>query len=95
MNVKDYCKTLESELVVWKAKVYDIVARLDKVSSGDKQKVIDQVRDLHVLIEELDDRINRLERECPTEWGPDKIELEQKIHKISTKWEDVWTMFTP
>lgn len=85
MEVKDYCKTLEAELTVWKAKVYDIIARLDKVSSGEKEKVIDQVRDLHVLFVELDDRISRLKRECPTEWGPDKIEIEQKISTLTGK----------
>jgi len=85
MDVKDYCKTLEAELTVWKAKVYDIIARLDKVSSGEKEKVIDQVRDLHVLFVELDDRISRLKRECPTEWGPDKIEIEQKISTLTGK----------
>ncbi|MCX5720389.1 MAG: hypothetical protein NT055_10675 [Nitrospirae bacterium] len=85
MDVKDYCKTLEAELTVWKAKVYDIIARLDKVSSGEKEKVIDQVRDLHALFVELDDRISRLKRECPTEWGPDKIEIEQKISTLTGK----------
>ena len=85
MDVKDYCKTLEAELTVWKAKVYDIIARLDKVSSGEKEKVIGQVRDLHALFVELDDRISRLKRECPTEWGPDKIEIEQKISTLTGK----------
>jgi len=85
MDVKDYCKTLEAELTVWKAKVYDIIARLDKVSSGEKEKVIDQVRDLHALFVELDERISRLKRECPTEWGPDKIEIEQKISTLTGK----------
>lgn len=85
MDVKDYCKTLGAELTVWKAKVYDIIARLDKVSSGEKEKVIDQVRDIHVLFVELDDRIRRLERECPTEWGPDKAEIEQKISTLTGK----------
>lgn len=85
MDVKDYCKNLASELTVWKAKVYDIIARLDKVSSGEKEKIIDQVRDIHVLFVELDDRISRLERECPTEWGSDKIEIEQRISTLGGK----------
>jgi len=90
MDVKDYCNNVEAELTGWKAKVNDIVARLDKVSSGDKAKVTDQVRDLHILIEELDDRINRLEKEYPLEWEPDKLEIEQKIHTIKGAWEKAW-----
>ena len=91
MKLKDYCSTLSAELTGWKAKVYDILRRLDKVSSGDKAKVFDQVKDIHILLEELDDRIERLTRECPTEWSPDKIEIEQKLIKLKNKWEHLWS----
>lgn len=90
MDVTSYCDNVAQELVGWKAKVYDIVRRLDKVSSGDKEKVLPQVNDLHTLIEELDDRIARLKRECPAEWSPDKIELDSKLTSIKGTTEDVW-----
>lgn len=95
MDVKSYCDSLVIELTGWKAKVYDIVRKLDKMSSGDKQKVVPQVVELHMLIEELDDRIDRLKRECPTEWQPAKIELESKVSKLKTKWEKVWQNISP
>ena len=68
MDVKSYCDSLTIELTGWKAKVYDIVRRLDKLPSGDKEKVIPQVNDLHTLIEELDDRIGRLKNQCRRLW---------------------------
>ncbi|MCK4782286.1 MAG: hypothetical protein KAV87_00945 [Desulfobacteraceae bacterium] len=48
-----------------------------------------------MVIEELTDRIERLQRECPTQWEPDKIELESKITELKTKWEDVWEKVFP
>ena len=90
MDVGAYCDSLTIELTGWKAKVYDIIRRLDKLSSGDKEKVLPQVNDLHILIEELDDRIGRLKNQCPTDWSPDKIELESKLTKISNVCEDCW-----
>jgi hypothetical protein len=51
---------LSGELSGWKLKVADIVRRLDKMDSGDKEKVVPQVNELHGLIEEMDDRIARL-----------------------------------
>ena len=90
MDVNSYCSNLTIELAAWKAKAYDIVRRLDKLPSGDKEKVLPQVNDLHILIEELDDRIGRLKNECPTNWSPDKIELDSKITKISNVCEDCW-----
>ena len=58
--------------------------------SGDKEKVVSQVNDLHALIEELDDRIGRLKNQCPTDWSPDKIELESRLTKISNVCEECW-----
>jgi predicted nuclease with TOPRIM domain len=95
MEVKSYCDSLVIELTGWKAKVYDIVRKLDKISSGDKQKVVPQVAELHMIIEELDDRIDRLKRECPIEWHPEKIELESKVAKLKEKWEAVWQNVSP
>ena len=51
MELKDYCSNLSAELTGWKAKAYDIVHRLEK-SLRNKAKVVDQVRDLHILGEE-------------------------------------------
>ena len=73
---ENYCDGLLTELGGWKAKFNDVVARIDKVSSGDKEKIIDQVRDLHMFAEELDNRIDGLRTECPTAWDPSRIEME-------------------
>jgi hypothetical protein len=75
----DYCDNLVTELGAWKGKLYDVVGRLDKVSSGDKEKIIDQVRDLHMFLGELDSRIDGMRHECPTDWEPGHIEMELKL----------------
>jgi len=76
---QNYCDNLVTELGGWQAKLYDVVGRIDKVSSGDKAKIIDQVRDLHMFIGEIENRMDGLRRECPTEWEPDHIEMETKL----------------
>ena len=74
-----YCDDLLAELGAWKAKINGIVTSMDRVSSGDKEKVIDQVRDLHMFVEELENRIEGLGAECPTVWEPGHIEMETKL----------------
>jgi len=83
------CKSFANPLsgTGWQAKIYDIVREVDKMSFGDKGKILGPVSELHALIEELNDRIDR---ECPTEWSPDKIELDNKIAEITNIWEDAW-----
>lgn len=79
MELHSYCDNLATELGGWKAKLSDVVGRIDKVSSGDKEKVIDQVRDLHMFLEELENRLDGLRVECPTNWEPGEMEMEVKL----------------
>jgi len=95
MDVQSYCNSLNIELTGWKAKVDDVVRKLDKVSSGDKEKVVLMVNELHMVTEELTDRIERLQKECPSEWEPEKIELAGKFSQLKTKWEEVWQNVSP
>ncbi|MBI5584957.1 MAG: hypothetical protein HY892_14185 [Deltaproteobacteria bacterium] len=95
MNVQTYCDGAMVELVGWKAKVYDVVRKLDKMASADKDKVVPLVNDLHIIIEEMGDRLKRLSRECPTEWAPDQEALETKTTHLKRKWEEVWQALSP
>jgi hypothetical protein len=95
MDVKTYCDGALIELGGWKAKVYDVVRKLDKMASADKDKVVPLVNDLHIIIEEMGDRLEKLRRECPTQWAPDRTELETKVAHLKKKWEDVWRTISP
>lgn len=91
MELNSYCNSVATELVGWKARVYDTVRKLDQKPSGDKEKVSDEVRELHMLIDEIDDRIDRLRQECPTEWSPEERDIEAKsktLHEVWKRTED-------
>jgi hypothetical protein len=90
MELQDYCRNVQTELTGWKAKVYDVMRRLDRADTGDKGKVVSQVNDLHIIVEELDDRISQLERECPTEWHPAREEIQNKLQASEYRWEEAW-----
>ena len=95
MEIKDYCGTLATELGTWKAKMSDVTTKFDKVSSGDKQRVVPMVNELHMILEELDDRVERLKRECSTQWGPENIGVEGKFRPRSEEWEGDWISVSP
>jgi hypothetical protein len=94
-DVKSYCESLRQDLTVWKAKIYDIVRALNKMPSDKKAKVMQSVDDLHTVVDDIDGRIERLERECPVEWGPEKIALEERLRKLQTTCELVWPDVSP
>lgn len=89
VEVLDFCNSLIVELSTWKAKMYDLVKKLDRTSTGAKEKVVNEVNELHMIIEELGDRIEKLRRECPVSWGPDRTEIENKMGYMGRKMQGI------
>ncbi len=88
MHVRDYCDNVSAELMGWKVKMYDVMRKLEKVPSGDKDKVQPYLNDIHMILESLDDRIAQLRTECPTEWDPQKKEVDEVLGKIQVRWDE-------
>jgi hypothetical protein len=79
---------MNMELTAWKAKMYDVTRRLDQLGSADKEKVLGNVEDLHMLLAQMEDRITQLNRECPAEWSPIKKEVDTAHVDMRSKFED-------
>jgi len=84
MATLEYCSNLAAELESWSQKLHDLSGRIDKIPSIDKYKLTPQIEGLHILVTELDDRINELRTECPREAGHKAAGREiQAGHKMS------------
>jgi hypothetical protein len=88
MDVQDYCKGMETEMTAWKAKLYDVMRKVDKLGSSDKEKILPNITDLHMLLEEMSDRVERLKTECPSDWSPDKKEIDEGSIDMRGKYEE-------
>ena len=88
MEVKDYCRSIEVELYGWKAKMYDMVRKVDKLRSSEKEKVASQVEELHKHISDMEHIIEQLQSECPVEFGPQKEQIEESAEGMKKKYED-------
>ena len=88
MDVLDYCKGLENEMTAWKAKLYDVMRKIDKLGSAEKEKVLPNIEDLHMFLEEMTDRVETLKTECPSDWSPLKKEIEDSSINMRGKYED-------
>ena len=93
MNVKDYCKNVDIELNAWKAKLYNIMRQMDDMPTSDKQRMYEKVNGLHIIMTELDDRIDQLRTTCPTEWTPEKSEIKGKIVELERVYDEVDSFF--
>jgi predicted nuclease with TOPRIM domain len=88
MDVQDYCKGMETEMTAWKAKLYDVMRKVDSLGSAEKEKILPNVEDLHMFLEEMTDRIEKLKTECPSDWSPDKKEIEEGSVDMRGKYEE-------
>jgi len=86
MEVKDYCRNLEMELTGWKGKIYDVIRKMDQQPTGNKEKMYEDVNALHILMTDLEDRIDQLRTACPTEWSPERKEIAVKIDDLEKRY---------
>jgi predicted nuclease with TOPRIM domain len=88
MDIQDYCKGMESEMTAWKAKLYDVMRKVDSLGSAEKEKVLPNIEDLHMLLGEMGDRVEKLKTECPSDWSPMKKEIEGGSVDMRGKYEE-------
>ena len=88
MDGRDYCGAMSTELTAWKAKMYDVVRKLEKLGTADREKVLPNVEDMHMLIEDIATRIDQLNRECPSEWSPEKKVIDNAHIDMRAKYEE-------
>lgn len=87
MDVKDYCKNVDMELTLWKAKLYDLINKIDKLPTGKKEGMFEEVNGLHIIMSELEDRIEKLRTECPLVWKPEQETIQKRITDLSEKYK--------
>lgn len=88
MEVKDYCKYVDVELTIWKAKLYDVLRKMEELPTSNKQQMFKEVNGLHIVISELDERIEKLRTECPLVWKPDQENIQAKFSELNSKFND-------
>lgn len=88
MDVQDFCNSMQSELTAWKAKLFDVAAKADNLGTQDKNRVWEYFNDLKMIVSDLETKIETLRTECPSEWSPQKREIEDAHMDMRAKYED-------
>lgn len=79
MLAKNCCKTMEAEVTAWKANVYDIVRSMEKLPGGEREKILPHIENLHILIAEMDERIDQIREHCKPETCIDDIRTDREL----------------
>jgi hypothetical protein len=79
---------MESEMTSWKAKMYDAMRKIDKLGTAEKEKMLMNIQDLNMIMDDMANRVGQLRTECPSEWSPIKKEVEQGSIDMRGKYEE-------
>jgi hypothetical protein len=89
------CEKLVTELDLWKGKADYIARELDNIACQDNGKMFRKTMDLHMLVEELEDRIDTLKSNCPEGWEPDEIGVIMLRIHTTGNWGKDWEYCGP
>jgi len=90
MEVRDYCENVTIELDGWRTRVDGVVRKLDHVSTGEKEHLVAEVNELHMIVDELGDRISDLKKACMANWKPEKEDHDVKWpRQVRSSWDGI------
>jgi hypothetical protein len=76
---------MEMELTAWKAILYDITRKIEQVPGSEKQKILPNIEDLHILVAEMDQRIDDIRENCTPDMGIDDIRTDREKFDATMK----------
>ncbi len=94
MEMQEYCKNMSCELDGWKAKMYDVVMKLERLQTADRQRLSSEIDALNQIVDDISERIQKLRKECPADWKHDDKEIKAKISHMQEIMKEVWDPLT-
>jgi len=98
VDVKTFCDSTGTDLIGWRAKLYDVIRKTETLDKVNKDEAAPLIKELNDLVDDVDKHIKLLAEECPLEWDSQKAEIKEKLSQVNTKWNDldgamdVWNM---
>ena len=90
MNAKSYCETVTHELTAWKAKIYDVIRKSERLPAQGKEKAAPLIKELNDVVDDLSAKLELLSRECPADFRPQREEIKAKTAQVEGTWKKVW-----
>ncbi len=90
MGAREYCKLVEIELITWKAKIYDAIRKLEELPNKEKKKLLSDIKLFNSTISDIEEKIEKLKLECPSEWSNDRKFIEFKKNELEEIWYKYW-----
>ena len=88
MEAKAYCSNMRGEIISWKGKIFDLMRTMDKRFKGSDKKSSGTIKVLGDMVEELENKVDKLDAECPADWSKERADIDQLINDMDTIWKE-------
>ena len=79
-DVKNFCDVTYKQLVALKAGLYDVLTKAETVSDSIHTDASGQLKS---LIAGIEAGLDELKNQCPSDWSPNKKDIEDKVAELS------------
>jgi len=80
-----YCDGVFSEMVGLKARLYDMFQALDQLPEPERKALFPKASEIHDMVRDIKTQLDRLRRECPSEFSSTQKEVEMKKEALLNK----------
>jgi hypothetical protein len=88
MDIENFCTYMKDEMTAWKAKTYDLMRKMEKMSPDPDKKRAASIAEMEAMIDRVEQILEKLEKECPVNWDTEKAELDHMICDIRERWSE-------
>lgn len=86
MTTNDFCTNLRLELSAWRDSVDDVLKKFENVHGPEKARILGNVEDLQMVVEEFNERIEQLKDTCSVDGFEDigtvRAEAEKSLPNV-------------
>ncbi|UCH20258.1 MAG: hypothetical protein JSU83_17105 [Deltaproteobacteria bacterium] len=89
MDFRSYCDIAYKELSDWRVKLDRVIRQINQLPEKTQEKLGGAIRDLEATIKDIGFSINKLNRECLTDWSESQGAVEDKMSNLRKKMTDL------
>jgi len=78
-DVNSFCDKTYKQLIALKAGLYDVLTKAETLSDSIHTDTSDQLKS---LIAGIEDGLGELKNQCPSDWSPNKKDIEDKMAEL-------------
>lgn len=94
-SITQYCKGLDMELTMWKARLYDVMVKADEEKRTTGAQYSDTINHIKSTVRELEMHMKRMDAECPMDMHAEEQRITAILGDLRLKYSEAMSHLSP